>query len=76
MDEERKELLAKELAETFDEPDKLPLYRSFVEQVPEAALRDLAQRVLARPVEKIYTTRARYFNSLVQQYVQSHRPRA
>ena len=76
MNDDQRTALATELAQAFGEVDKLPLYVSFTHLLPEATLRELHQKVMSFPDDAIRTTRAQYFNHLVQQHAGKHRPRA
>jgi hypothetical protein len=75
MNEEEKTQLATLLAATFNETDKVPLYASFVAQVPKDTLLELCNKVQSIPAEKIRTSRAQYFNSLVQQFLRANNRR-
>lgn len=76
MNDEQRTAFATELAEAFGEPDKLPLYVSFTHLLSEEKLREIYYKVMSFPERAIRTTRAQYFNHLVQQHAGKHRPRA
>lgn len=57
--------LANEFADTLNDHGSLHLHLSFVEKYTEKSLREILARVMARPDEKITTSRAAYFNFLV-----------
>ena len=76
MHDEQRTALATEFAEALGEPDKLPLYVSFTHLLSEEKLREIFAKVMSFPDHMIRTTRAQYFNHLVQQHAGKHRPRA
>ena len=68
--------LAIELAETLHDMKSIVFYQDCVENHPETFLRKTLKYVLSVPERKITTSRAAYFNFLVQQHAkgQKHYP--
>jgi len=61
----KNEALAQEIAEALDDTDSLAFHRKCVARYPEEFLRRQLARALAVPEDKVRTTRARLYNSLV-----------
>lgn len=59
--------LAEEIASTLKDEEALPLYMSFTQKYPEEFLRNLLNRVMSIPDEKIRRTRGALFTYLVNQ---------
>ena len=62
------EELAQEIAEALDDMDSLAFHRRCVSMYPEDFLRRQLAKALAMPSDKIRTTRARLYNSLVSRH--------
>lgn len=60
--------LAEELAERLHDRNSLSLYLMFTQQYTEAHLRDVLERVLSIPDEKIKRTRGALFTYLIKQH--------
>jgi hypothetical protein len=69
MDEESIEYeIAVENARALDDMDSLPWHYSLAKTYSALILRETIRKVLAIPKEKIRTSRAAYFNHMMQQY--------
>jgi hypothetical protein len=68
--------LAHEIAERLDDNDAIPLYLTFVQQVPHEKLRELMDKVCSIPEREIKRTRGALFTFLVGQYLKYNNGRA
>jgi thiaminase len=57
--------LAYEIAQRLNDPDALPLYKTYVEKYTSQFLRDTLQKVMSIPNHKIRRTRGALFTFLV-----------
>ncbi len=64
----KQEKLAREIATALNDMHAYKMHLSFVNKYSEAYLREKLNRVMSMPDEKIRTTRARLYTSLVMQY--------
>jgi hypothetical protein len=72
MNQSRKELLAYEIATTLKDKE-ISLFLSYTEKHPEEVLRELLDKVMATPADRIKKSRAAYFVHLVTQYERRNR---
>lgn len=60
------EALAYEIAQTLNDPEALPLYKTYIEKYDHQFLRDTLKKVMSIPSHKIRRTRGALFTFLVQ----------
>jgi hypothetical protein len=61
----KQEKLAREFATTLNDSHAYKLHLSFFKRYSEEHLREILNRVMSMPDEKIHTTRARLYTSIV-----------
>lgn len=61
----KEEKLAREIATTLNDMHALQMHLSFCKRYSEKHLREILNRVMAMPEDKIRTSRARLYTSLV-----------
>jgi hypothetical protein len=68
MENSKEVKLAVEIAQILNDMDAIDLHIKYAERYSEKLLRDKLRKVMETPAEKVRTTRARFYNYLIQQH--------